>query len=155
MQFINYFFGSLISFLGLLIGIFLIRIAPEEQLPLKKYFVKLRKLLLLLIFVFLVFYFFNNPLYLSVLIFYFLFIIFIEYKISDLLRKSMIIYIIMGIFFYLSSNNTNLFAIESSLILLYGIPAASLIYSKKEKNISKIIFYNIGFIVISNLLFFV
>ena len=155
MQFINYFFASLVSFAGLLIGLILVKIAPEEQKPLQKYFVLIRKILLLIIFIFLFFYYFENYFYMLTLFVYFLFLLFIEYKINDSLKKSMIIYSILGILFFLNSKNTNLFTIESSLILLYGLPTASLIYNKKEKNHNKIIFYNIGFIIISNLLFFI
>ena len=155
MQFINYFFASLVSFAGLLIGLILVKIAPEEQKPLQRYFVLIRKILLLMIFIFLSFYHFENYSYMPTLFANFLFLLFIEHKINDSSKKSMIIYSILGILFFLSSKNTNLFAIESSLILLYGLPTASLICSRKEKNIYKIIFYNFGFIIISNLLFFI
>lgn len=154
MQFINYFFASLISFLGLLIGIMLIKIAPEEQKPLEKYLILARKFILLMIFVFLMFYHFNNISYVLVLMGYFIFLLFIEYKTTNLLRKSMLIYALLGILFFLSSKNTNLFVIESSLILLYGLPTASLMYNKKAKNSYQIIFYNLGFVIIANLLFY-
>ncbi len=154
MQFINYFFASIISFLGLFIGILLVRIAPEEQKPLEKYFVLSRKILLYLIFIFAVFYYFNDYFNLAILLTYFIFLLVIEYKVKDLLKKSIIIYAFLGILFFLSSKNTNLFTMESSLILMYGMPTASLIYNKKEKNYYKVIFYNMGFVVIANLLFF-
>ena len=154
MQFINYFFISIISFLGLLIGIILVKIAPEEQKPLQKYFILLRKILLLLIFIFIIFYYFSDFYYFILLIVFFIFLLFVEYKINDLFKKSIINYIILGILFYLSLKNTNLFAIESSFILLYGLPTASLLYNKKEKNQNKIIFYNISFVILANILFF-
>ncbi|MAG91351.1 hypothetical protein CMO83_01615 [Candidatus Woesearchaeota archaeon] len=155
MQFINYFFISLISYLGLLIGIILIRIAPEEQKPLNKYFNLIRKILLLSIFAFILFYYFNSQFNVLVLLVYLIFIVFVEYKIMDQNNKSIVIYAILGILFYLSLNNTNLFTIESSLILLYGIPTASLLYNRKIKNHYKIILYNLGFVIIANLLFFI
>ena len=155
MQFINYFFASIISFFGLLIGILLAKIAPEEQKPLEKYFILLRKILLLMIFIFAMFYYINDYFNLIVLAAYFLFLLFIEFKFKDLLKKSIITYPILGILFFLSLNNPNLFAIESSLILLYGIPTASLIYNRKERNHSKIIFYNLGFVIVANLLYLI
>ena len=136
-------------------GIMLAKIAPEEQKPLEKYFSLSRKILLLLIFIFAVFYYINDYFNLLALLGYFLFLLFIEFKISDLLKKSIIIYCVLGILFFLSSKNMNLFTIESSLILLYGLPTASLIYNKKEKNEFNIIFYSIGFVIIANLLFFI
>ena len=155
MQSINYFFASIISFLGLLIGVMLVKIAPEEQKPLEKYFVLARKILLLGIFIFAIFYYFNYPFNLLILTAYFVFLLFMKYKINDLSKSSIITYTLLGILFFLSSKNTNLFVIESSLILLYGIPTASLIYNKKEKNHYKLLFYNIGFVIIANLLFFI
>lgn len=153
MQFINYFFASAISFLGLLIGLILTRIAPEEQKPLLKYFYVMRKTAVFLMFVFLIFYFINNPYYIFTFILIFGFLLIIEYKINDIPKKSMITYTVFGIIFFLSSKNTNLFAIESSLILLYGLPTASLIYNAKQKNECKLLFYNAGFVAISNALF--
>ena len=154
MQFINYFFTSIISFLGLLIGIILVKIAPEEQKPLEKYFILLRKIILLIIFTFLLFYFFNDYFNLLILIVYLIIILFIEYKLNDLLKKTMVTYTLFGILFFLSSKNTNLFVIESSLMMLYGLPTASLIYNNKEKNHGKTVFYNFGYIIIAALLFF-
>lgn len=155
MQFINYFFGSLISFSGLLSGILLVKIAPEEQKLLEENFSLLRKIFLLLIFIFVIFYFFNDYFSLLILIAYFIFLLFVEYKTNDLFKKSIITYIVLGILYFLSSKNVNLFVIESSLILLYGMPTASLMYNKREKNQYKIIFDNIGFIIIANLLYFI
>ena len=155
MQFINYFFASLISFSGLIIGLMLVKIAPEEQKPLEKYFVMLRKILLFMIFVFILFYYFNSWFYMMTLAGYFIFLLFVEHKTKNMLKKSMIIYTLLGILFFLSSRNMNLFIIESSLILLFGLLTASLIYNKKDKNEYKLIFYNAGFIIIANILFFI
>src|SRR3989338_4792309 len=152
MQFINYFFASIISFSGLLIGLMLVRIAPEEQKPLKKHFILMRKIMLAAIFAFLLFYYFNYYLIFFTLIAYLGFLLIIEYKLNDLFKKTIIAYGLFGVLFFLSSKNISLFTIESSLMLLYGLPAASLLYSKKEKNHYGLIFYNIGFIIIANLL---
>lgn len=155
MQFITYFSASIISFLGLLIGILLIKIAPEEQKPLEKYFVLLRKILLLLIFVFIIFFYYTNWFYVLILMIYLVFLLFFEYKINELLKRSIFIYTLLGILFFLSLKNTNLFAIESTLILLYGVSTASLLFNKKENNYFKIIFYNIGFVIIATLLYLI
>ena len=154
MQFINYFFASLIAFFGLFIGILLVKIAPEEQKPLQNYFISARNSLLLIIFIFLAFYYFNKLIYISALAGYFMFLLFVEHKVADLYKKTMLTYAVLGILFFLSLKNANLFAMESSLILLYGLPTASLLYNKKEKS-HKFIFYNLIFIAISNILFFI
>lgn len=153
MLFINYFFAVIISFLGLLIGIILIHIAPEEQKPLETKFSLMRKFCLLLIFGFMIFYYYNNLLYLLILVLSLIFLFFIEYKINDIMKKSIFTYFILGILFFLSSKNVNLFAITSSLILLYGLPTASLMYKIKEKNLFKIFLHNVIFIAVANILF--
>ena len=154
MQFINYFLASFVSFSGLLMGIVLVKIAPEEQKPLHGYFELLRKILLFLIFSFLLFYYSSKLYYIAALLLYLLFIIFLEYNLRDLLKRSMIIYTALGVIFYLGSKNINLFAIESSLILLYGIATSSLIFSKKDKNYSQIFLYNMGFLLVSSIAYF-
>lgn len=153
MQFINYFFASIISFSGIFIGITLVKIAPEEQKPLKKYFLSARKILLLLIFLFLSLYYFNKAVYVAAIILTLAFLIFIECKAADLFKKSLFNYSVFGILFFLASENTNLFAIESSLILLYGLPTASLLYNKKEKNYN-LLLHNAVFVLIACLLFY-
>ena len=155
MQFLNYFFASIISYLGLLIGIILVNTAPEEQKPMEKYFIACRKIFLLMIFAFLIFYYFRNLFYFFTLTTYLVFILFVEFTAKSLLRKSMLAYAILGILFFLSAQNTNLFVIESSLIMLYGMPAASLMYNRREKNYYNIILYNLGFIISANLLYLI
>ena len=100
------------------------------------------------------FYFFNRAFYLLRLFLYLIFAAVIEYRIKDLFRKSMLNYILLGILFYVSQNNINLFVIESSLILLYGILTASLLYDRKLKNYFNLLFYNFGFLIIANTLYF-
>jgi len=154
MQFINYFFASVVSFSGLVVGMLLAKIAPEEQKPLEKYFDFARKTLLLAIFIFLAFYFFSNYASLLVLLGYFAFVMLIEFKLKDVFKKTIVTYTVLGILFFLSSKNMNLFVIESSLVMLYGIPTASLLCKRKDKNHYKVLLYNIGFVIIANLLFF-
>jgi len=154
MQFINYLSASIISFLGLLAGIILIRIAPEEQKPLRRYFAASKKILLLLIFAFVAFYYSKNITYFLMLSAFFALSITIEYRIHNELKKSMIISAALGAIFFLSSANQNLFIIESSLIFIYGIPTASLIYTRKEKNHYKILLYNIAFLIVANISYF-
>ena len=101
------------------------------------------------------FYYFNRAFYLLILFLYLIFAAVIEYRIKDSFRKSMLNYILLGILFYASQNNINLFVIESSLILLYGAVTASLLYDRKSKNYFKLLFYNIGFLIIANILYFI
>jgi hypothetical protein len=154
MQFINYFFASIISFLGLLIGIALIKIAPEEQIPMKRWFRTSKKIIVTLIFSLLIFYFYNKIFYILVILAYLAFVLAIEAKIDNDFKKSMVIYTTFGILFFVSQENANLFVMESSLIMLFGLPTASLLYDKKEKNYFKVMLNNLGFLIIANLLYF-
>ena len=152
MQFLNYFLASVLSYFGLLIGIALIIIAPEEQKPLGKKFSLLRKIFLLLIFAFLVFYYFRNLTYILLLAACFAVILLIGHRIKDSLKKLILSYALLGFLFFLGSANNSLFVIESSLILLYGVPAASIIYNKK--NHYKIMLCSVAFVAIANLFYF-
>ena len=154
MQFINYFFASAISFLGLAIGICLVKIAPEEQKPLEHSMKIVQGISLVLIFSFIEFYYFKSWFYLMVFFAYFLFAAFITLSKTGHFRKLMPVYSVLGILFSLSSANKNLFTIESGLIMIYGIPAAALVYSKKQKNEAKILLSGVIFIAIAVILFF-
>ena len=133
MQLLNYSLISLISFLGLLVGILLAFSAKEELKPGKKYFMWMQKIILLLILIFLL-NFFNMALYLKVII-YTLFIFLMAINI-----KSQIIYLVLGIIFFISSKNPELFIINSVLIFLYGFPSGSLFAKKIIKKKKSFIF---------------
>ncbi|MBI3026725.1 hypothetical protein HYY70_01300 [Candidatus Woesearchaeota archaeon] len=143
----------MVSFSGLFIGIMLVKIAPEEQKPLQRYFIFLMRAMLLAVLFFLILQHFNDVKRFLLLIPLFAFLLFAELKITDLLKKFAINYAVFGVLFFLSSKNTNLFAIESSLMLLYGLPASSLMYKKREKTHYKMLFYNMLFIATANLLY--
>ena len=130
MQLLNYSLISLISSLGLLVGMILAFTAKEELEPGKKYFQLLQKLTLLLIVIFLL-NFFNINLYLRIII-YLLFIFLITVNI-----KSQMIYPVLGVVFFLSLRDINLFTTNSILIFLYGFPTGSL-FTKKIINKRKL-----------------
>ena len=60
MQIINYFLASIISYLGIALGIILIYIAPEEQKHGKGYFLFLRNIFFMLILLFLLFFYYKS-----------------------------------------------------------------------------------------------
>ena len=133
MQLLNYSLISLISFLGLLVGIILAFTAKEELKPGKKYFMLMQKITLLIILIFLL-NFFNINLYLRITI-YVLFILLMAINI-----KSQIIYPVLGIVFFISSKNPELFIINSILIFLYGFPTGSLFAKKIIKKKKSFVF---------------
>ena len=136
MQLLNYSLISLISFLGLLVGMILAFTAKEELEPGKKYFQLLQKLTLLLIVIFLL-NFFNINIYLRIII-YILFIFLMTLNI-----KSQIIYPVLGVVFFLSLRDINLFTTNSILIFLYGFPTGSLFAKKLIKKRKLFVLKNI------------
>ncbi|HJN56513.1 MAG TPA: hypothetical protein QGI22_00950 [Candidatus Woesearchaeota archaeon] len=152
MQILNYFLASIIAYLGLLLGIFLIKLAPEEQNPGKTYFLLLKKITFFLVIGFMLF-FYNINFILLVALLFFIVILMINKKLN--LEKSSLTYFFLGIVFFLSSKIINLFVIESILIFFYGIPTASLILNLKEKNYKSIFIKNLWFFVPVILLYFI
>ncbi len=145
---LNYFLASIISYLGLLVGIILIKLAPEEQKPGKRYFILLKKILFLLILAFLLlFYRINLKFSVLFLIFITIFITILMSAKKTNLEKISLVYFLLGIIFYLSNKVFNLFVIESVLIFLFGIPTASLIYNIKKKNYYEVLIKNLWFFV--------
>ncbi len=147
---IDYFLASIIAYLGLLLGVILIKLAPEEQKPGKKYFILLKKISFFLILVVLLF-FYKVNIILTAILLVFVIVLMLNKKLN--LTKSAQVYFFLGIVFYLSSKITDLFVIESVLIFLYGVPAASL--ELKKKNYFDIFVKNLWFFVPVIILYFV
>ena len=143
--------APIIAFLGFPIGVFLSFLSPEEMNPGKKYFKLLQNILLVLI-LFFVFDYYAISLVISIIltVAVFLGVFYWQNK-----HKGIIIYLILAVLLYISSNDISLFAIESSLIFMYGLPAGSLLRPKK-KDVIKVVAKHSIFIVlaISLLLFF-
>ena len=148
--YLNYFLASIIAYLGLLLGVILIKLAHEEQKPGKKYFILLKKILFFVIIVFLLFFYKINIIIITLLLF-FTIILLLNKKIN--LEKSNRVYFFLGIVFYLSSKIFNLFVIESVIIFLYGIPNSSLILKKRDYY--EIFVKNLWFFVPVVLLYFI
>lgn len=142
--FLSYFLASLTAYLGLLVGIILIRMAPEEQKPGKRYFILLKKILFFAILALPLYYFKINIIFsLGWLSFVAGLMLINRLKLS----KSYLIYFLFGILFYLGSRFIDLFVMESVLIFLYGIPNASLMFSLKKKNYNEVLIKNLPFFV--------
>ncbi|MBW2988726.1 hypothetical protein KY358_00245 [Candidatus Woesearchaeota archaeon] len=156
MNLLNYSLTALIAYSGLFAGIILAVIAREELKQGKKYFILLRKLLLLLAFVFLLAYLGLTPL-IALLILLFMAVLLIRRK--KRFDEQPYIYIILSAVFYLSSGNLALFSIQSSLIFLYGLPTGTLASGSASKKQAKqalvSVLKNIGFIAAAILLYLV
>ena len=151
-NYLSYFLASILSYLGLLLGIILIKLASEEQKPGKKYFILLKKILFFLIIAPLLFYYKTNPV-LAIILLAFVVISILNKKIN--LERSSRVYFFLGVVFYLSSKFLNLFVIESILIFLYGIDHASLMLDLRKRNYLHIFAKSLWFFVPLILLYFV
>ncbi|MCH8066993.1 MAG: hypothetical protein IIC69_00240 [Nanoarchaeota archaeon] len=142
--YLNYFLASIIAYLGLLLGIILIKLAAEEQQPGKRYFILLKKILFFMILVSLLFFYKINVILTTILLF-FIIILMLNKKMN--LEKSSLVYLLLGVIFYLSSKIFNLFVLETVLIFLYGVANSSILLNLKKKNYYGIILKNLWFFV--------
>ena len=147
MNLINYFLISLIVYLGLLVGIILAYMTKEELKPGKRYFILCHNIVLGFI-LFFILEFLNVNVYLTLFLPLILIVFLFNY---DLLKKSPLVYLALGIIFYLSSKNINQLLIISVLVFFYGFLVSAL-HNKKEY--ISILYKNLGFF-ICLLLFFV
>jgi len=149
--YLNYFLASIIAYLGLLVGLILTKLAPEEQKPGKKYFILFKKILFFLILASFLF-FYKIDFILSAILLIFIIILMLNKKTN--LSKSHLIYFIFGLIFYFSyfSKMLDLFIVESILTFLYGVPTASLIL--KKKNYYDVFVKNLWFFVPVIMLYF-
>lgn len=139
MQFLTYFALSIAAFLGLLLGILLIRFAPEEQKPGRPYFKILKKIVFILMISFLFFFFEINVIVMFLIIGSLCFLVLTK-RLN--LEKNSLVYALLGLIFFVSSYKSNLFVLQSILIFIYGLPVASLTYEVKKNNYVEIFLKN-------------
>ncbi len=142
--FLSYFLASITAYLGLLVGIILIRMTPEEQRPGRKYFILLKKVLFLAIIAFPLYHFRINII-ISFGLLSFVVGLMLVNKLG--LSKSYLVYFLFGIIFSLSAKFANLFVLESVLIFLYGMPNASLMLNPRKKNYYEVLAKNLLFFI--------
>tara|TARA_Y100000310_G_C20606428_1_gene775714 strand:+ start:1035 stop:1490 length:456 start_codon:yes stop_codon:yes gene_type:complete len=124
----------LIAYSGILTGMLLIFMGPEERKPGEKYFKIMQDVVLFLIMFFLFFnlgfdYFLIAGLMLGVLLILFWY----RAKKIYLTEKYFIVYTLLGVVLHLSSQNGGFLITGASLIFLYGMPTGSLLTNSKKK----------------------
>ncbi|MBU0628151.1 MAG: hypothetical protein KKC75_03105 [Nanoarchaeota archaeon] len=147
MNLLNYSLAALLSYLGLFAGLLLAIIAKEELKAGKKYFIITKKVIIALIFISIIF----LAQLKHVLILIALLIIttsLVKYSKTELV-KTHYTYLLFSAIFYLSSKRLELFAVSSSLIFLYGLPAGTLLSYKTKKEAITNILKNVVFVVIA------
>ena len=142
--FLSYFLASVIAYLGLFAGLVLVKMAPEEQKPGRKYFILLKKLLFLAILAFPLHYFKVNILVSFGLLSFAVGLMLVN-KLG--LSKSYMVYFLFGIIFSISARFVELLVLESIMIFLYGMPNASLALSLKKKNYHEVFAKNLLFFI--------
>jgi len=152
MNLINYTLTLIVSFLGLILGIILAYIAKEELKPGKKYFILLQKVILTSIVAFLFFYWSNKNIFLFIICLFASFIL-IYFFIEKI--KTHHIYKVLGLIFYFSSKDIEIFKIQAFLIFLYGLPTGSLLTKVTKRNYFRVILNHTYFIIIALLSFFI
>jgi len=135
---------SIISYLGLVLGIILMKIAPEEQKPGQKFFYFFQFLLIVTI---ILFFFILMIARIDMIIISILFLGLIFWYKSKLNEKSKLFFFILGTILALSTLKANLFVIESTLILIYGTVTSSLLFNLKKKNYVNILTQNLTFFI--------
>lgn len=138
-------FILILSFLGLIIGIFLGKVTEEEIRPGKKYFNYLQILILVAIIISLLFLANFNLIFLLLLILGFLFENFIKYD------KLYLYFGLYGLIGYLTSENYLVLA--AVLIFIYGLTYGTLLYENK-KLINKFVLMNLFLFFITFLFLF-
>ena len=156
MQFINYLLALIVTFLGLYVGALLGFICAEELRVGQKYFLIIKKLLLLLIFLITIFQLFISGYYIWLVMVFSLAYYLIKKNTKDSLLFSSIF---LSAAFYLSSFNADIFLLISSLIFVYALPIGTMIvYANKKSNnkdIMKLIFkHNYVYLVLPILLYY-
>ena len=124
----TYAFASILALLGFFIGMFLARVVPEELKSGLQFFVMLKKMLLLSIFVL-----FINLIEFSFFLKIFIYtLIIILFAMVDLMPFQL--YMLLTFLLLLATPITQNFFIQTSLVFLYGLPAGTLYVIENMKD---------------------
>ena len=125
MELINYVLLSVVTYLGLFCGVLLVKIAPEEQRPGKKYFLILQKIIFTIIGILLIINFSTINLALVIVAILFLAQKNINYHIAYIFFTALI-------FLTVLQKNSFLILSFTALVFLFGMASASLIAVPKS-----------------------
>ncbi len=129
MQFLAYLLSSITAFLGLVAGMALIKLAPEEQKPGKKYFL-LVEYAMYSILVGLVLFFYGIHIIICIGVGIVLFALLTIKKFE--MSRAYILYAVFGIVLFLLTEDQNLFLLACLCVFIFGMAMAS-----KELNVKK------------------
>ena len=151
MELINHILTIIIAFLGFPIGILLAKISPEEIKTGKKYFKIIQTILLVFILFFLLD-FLKLNIFITIIITSFVFLLSFYWS----RNKSFLFYLLFPLVIYFSKINLKLFALQASIIFVFGLATGSLVVKVKNKKfispfkeLVKIVLINSIFILLS------
>ncbi|MBU0616002.1 MAG: hypothetical protein KJ601_07990 [Nanoarchaeota archaeon] len=117
----NLFLAVLIAFLGIVAGLIIALMTKEELKPGKKYFLLMRKTLLLAMVVLMVIFLYDRWIYLLITATAFIIVIVAkQFKLSNS-AYNLLTYLLFGLVLFYASLETELFVIESVLVFIYGL----------------------------------
>ena len=152
MLLLNYFIATIFSFLGLIAGFLLVKIAPEEQKPLANHIVAFRYVIIAVILL-LYFYFFRELV--SMVSVAILAALLMFNLMGENYNRMAINSAALGAIFFLSSYKTEALAVSSSLIFLYFLLTGTKWQNFRSRNSARIIFFNLAFFLSSLLLYLI
>ena len=151
MQFINYFLAAVLSWLGIIGGVILLKIAPEEKKSLSKIFKAVSNASIVLIFIF-AFIYHDSIVEIALLLAYGTLLFFASGKI-DRMKILMVSYAVLGLIFYYSWGTAG-GIINSCLIFIFGIGMGSQLYNPRKKNYSFLL-YSMTFLIVASFMFLI
>ena len=142
MNFLSYLAVSIVSFLGLAVGVILARVSPEEMPTGRKFFPLLERAVLVAIAAIFI-NLFVESIYVRVPL-YLLAIILLSFRLEP-----NIVYPLLAFPFFLSSIYLNAFTAISALIFVYGLPAGSLYAVKGNIAAAKFVLSKLTFVLLA------
>lgn len=151
-SFLNFFFVSLVAYLGLAFGLLISFAAPEEIVPGRKYFAFARKMMYIIIAAISIYFLYNKLIVAPIIFLSLLCAFYAKIFYSHYLQ------LFLALIFAVSSVKTEFFVIAASLIFIFNMLSPALwldnikgiekLKTKEKFNVAKVIMRN-------NLLFFV
>jgi polyferredoxin len=153
MELLPYILTNIVTFLGLISGIVLYYIAPEEMPDGEKYLIFMRNVVIALITYFLVALYVDN-IFLKIVP---AMIVFLTLTYADASNSTL--FVLLALPFYFSSPSKDAFFIQSCLIMLSGFVIGSLLVHRMKKRsalaITKKVLPYVPYIILSLMMFFI
>ena len=147
----QYGLAALVSYLGLVAGLIISFLAREELKEGQRYFVLLQHSVVVVVFLV-----FMRVLEMNtVLSVFFAVVLVLALESTKRFDTSMIVYPILAVVLFFSRATQNSLFVTSALVFVYGLATAAMQLDVNKKNYLKVLGKNIGFVVVSVVLFLI